>query len=83
MHKVWDPVPWVVDVYNDSEEARMEMHHLLTVNFGRERWWPSDRDGNWQFGGATVDGWTYVGFKGEEMLRRFVELVGEERVRGL
>ena len=76
--KVWDPTPWVIDVYtgakNDLGEGADERSIMsyCKENFGAESWPIHDRQGNWHRGGATVNGWTWFGFKTEDSMKKFI-----------
>lgn len=82
-HKVWDPTPWVIAIrspYPDSSSASFKagdvdrLTHMdwLYRNLGDESRPIHGKPGDWQFGGATVDGETWLGFRTEEMMRRFI-----------
>lgn len=75
MHQVWDGTPWMVDAYtgtieNDGRYERM-MRWCLD-QFGFEAWPIHGKPGDWHSGGATVLGWTWMGFRTREMMDRFV-----------
>ncbi|WP_319532843.1 hypothetical protein [uncultured Cohaesibacter sp.] len=74
-HKVWDPTPWVIDVFTGSlcDDQFCEMREWLNEICGVESWPIHDRPGDWNIGSATVNGWTWLGFKTEDMMRRFIE----------
>jgi len=77
-HKVWDPTPFVVDVYiGDRDEFGdgVDEHNIRQYceeHFGKESWPIHDKPADWYRGGATVNGWTWFGFKTEEMMGKFI-----------
>ena len=79
MRKVWGGTPWMIDVVtgNIDSDRYQEMRDWCNVQFGRESWPLHGRFGNWQFGGATVMGSTWIGFATEEMMKRFEERWGK------
>lgn len=76
MHKVWDGTPWMVDAYtgsiSDGDRYR-EIMQWCRDSFGPEAWPIHGKDGDWHSGGATVCGWTWMGFKTSDMARKFCE----------
>lgn len=74
-HKVWDPTPWVIDVYvgRHTEDTEHNIRQWCGDNFGKESWPIHDKPADWYRAGSTVMGWTWFGFKTEEMMRRFIE----------
>jgi hypothetical protein len=76
MEKVWAGTPWMLNVKTGSfskgggDQSRM-------AKWCRERFgdpllpWVG-RPGQWQFGNATVHGWTWLGFATEEQMQEFV-----------
>lgn len=81
MHKVWDRTPWMLDAYTGSCGADRwhEIVEWCTEQFGPEGWPIHDRPGQWHMGGATIDGWTWIGFATEEMMNRFIERFGDRQ----
>lgn len=73
-HLVWDPTPWVVDVFTGrvDSDLRHEMSDWLRSEIGVESWPIHKKPGVWHFAGATVDGWTWLGFATEDMMQRFL-----------
>jgi len=77
-HKVWDHTPFVLDVYvgerNEYGEGidESEIREYCRENFGKESWPIHNKPGDWYRGGATVDGWTWLGFKTKEMMEKFI-----------
>ena len=73
MHKVWDNTPWMINVFTDDSdsERRNEICHWCNDNFGKEAWPIHGFDGNWHQGGATIDGWTWIGFATKNMMEKF------------
>lgn len=74
-HKVWDPTPWVIDVFvgRHEEDTEHYIRQWCLNNFGKESWPIHDNPADWYRGGATVNGWTWFGFKTEEMMQRFID----------
>lgn len=78
-HKVWDNTPFIIDVHIGSmhTEEGMDrfdrMHSWLEKNIGDEAWPIHDKPGNWHRAGATVDGWTWIGFHTQEMADQFTK----------
>lgn len=77
--KVWNPTPWVINVYLgdkiDNQPFRKDecdIKEWCRNNFGKESWPIHDRPGNWYRGGGTVMGWTWIGFKTEDMMKKFI-----------
>lgn len=82
-HKVWDPTPWVIDVrspYPDGSPASFRVGDVdrrthvrwLRDNIGTESWPIHNAPGDWYFGGATVCGETWLGFRTKDMMDRFI-----------
>lgn len=77
MRQVWDGTPWMVDAYTGpvSNSGRYrEMMDWCLEQFGPQAWPFSDNPnpGNWHMGGVTWFGYTWIGFKTEEMMTRFL-----------
>jgi hypothetical protein len=70
-HTVWDPTPWVIDIYSPHDALRTSHICWLRENIGKESWPLHGEPGDWHFGGATVQGQVWLGFKTEEMMQRF------------
>ncbi|WP_375191855.1 hypothetical protein [Marinobacter sp.] len=75
MHKVWDGTPWMIDAYTGSheDERHFEIMEWCHDNFGPEAWPIHGKPGQWHSGGATVMGWTWIGFATKEMMEQFIE----------
>lgn len=75
MKKVWSVTPWMVDCYtgNINSDTEREMREWLYSNVGDQAFPIHGRPGNWQFGSATIHGWTWVGFSSKELLEKFLE----------
>lgn len=82
-HKVWDPTPWVIDIrspypgsspvsFHSGDVDRYTHIEWLRENIGSDSWPIHDKPGDWYFAGATVDGETWLGFRTEDMMRRFM-----------
>jgi hypothetical protein len=79
VRRVWSVTPFVVNVRTGSicqsraDSRYRDMMLWCHDAFGKQAF-PFGDDplhGDWQFGGATVDGWTYVGFKTREQMEWF------------
>lgn len=76
MRKVWDETPWMVDVYTGpiSNFGRYrEIMDWCWGRFGRQASPIHGKPGDWQMGGVTLYGWTWMGFKTKEMMEEFLE----------
>lgn len=73
MHKIWDAFPWMVDAFTGRfDDARYDqIGAWLHGRFGREASPIHGIDGKWQRGGATINGYTWIGFATEEMMTTF------------
>lgn len=73
--KVWSGTPWVIDVFTDSinSERYMEIRQWCRETFGAEAWPLHKKPGKWQRGGVTINGWTWIGFESEALMRSFME----------
>lgn len=80
MREVWAPTPWVADVYTGgfSKEFGREMRirKWCSERFGPEAFVIGGRDGKWQRGIATINGWTWIGFATEAMMDEFLSAWG-------
>lgn len=74
IRRVWDPTPWMVDAYTGScsEERYQELAEWCREQFGPEASPIHGLSGTWQRGGATVFGWTWIGFATEAQLQQFL-----------
>ena len=78
-HKVWDPTPWVIDVFIGERDEigngvdEQAIRSFCEENFGVQSWPIHDRPADWYRGGATVDGWTWLGFKTKVMMEKFID----------
>ena len=75
MAKVWRDTPWMVDAYTGSHDTdrRHDLMEWCREQFGPEAWPIHGHPGQWHSGGATVDGWTWMGFATEEQMCAFIE----------
>ncbi len=74
MARVWRDTPWMVDAYTGSHDSDRR-HHLLEwchEQFGPEAAPIHGRPGSWHSGGATVYGWTWMGFATEDQMCKFM-----------
>ena len=83
MLRVWEPTPWIVNVWTGgfSEEfgREMEIREWCTGRFGPECFVLSRREGKWQRGSVTISGWTWMGFATEAMMNEFIAKWGIEK----
>ncbi|MEQ8511530.1 MAG: hypothetical protein RLN67_13820 [Algiphilus sp.] len=75
VRRVWADHPWVIDVQTDSPgcDKYREMCEWLHDRFGRQASPIHSIPGEWQFGGATIDGWTWLGFAEKADMLAFIE----------
>lgn len=76
MRKVWEPTPWIVNVYTGPghpDRRNQDMLEWCDKNLGEASYPIHGREGVWHQGSATVNGWTWFGFATEEMMNRFLE----------
>lgn len=70
-HKVWDPTPWMLDVYTGAYVNEREIWLWCAEHLGEESSPIHGKAGTWHRGGATVYGWSWFGFDTEERMRKF------------
>ncbi len=76
MRRVWSPTPFMVDAFTGSignHNRYREMMEWCREQFGSQCWPIHGDDGVWQCGGATIHGWTWMGFSTLDQLNEFVE----------
>lgn len=75
MHKVWDGTPWMVDAFTGrfDDDRYHQIGQWLHDRFGREASPIHKLPGTWHRGGATINGYTWLGFATEEMMTTFEE----------
>jgi len=74
--EVWSGTPWMVDAYTGKIEnfgRYREIMDWCREQFGPEAWPIHGKPGSWHCGGATVMGWTWMGFATEDMMNQFIE----------
>lgn len=69
MRDCWGITPWVANVCTRDRER--EISRWCHEQFGDEASFIHGIAGKWQRGHATVDGWTWMGFETEELMRLF------------
>lgn len=78
----WSHTPWMINVYvgspsRDGEREALcrdtEIKKWCLDTFGRECWPNQGRDGDWQRSQATIDGWTWFGFKSKQLMDNFLK----------
>jgi len=78
-HKVWDPTPWVVDVYEGDlgkDNYRSDMQKIIAWcldNIGEESSPIHGHPGKWHRAGFSINGWTWIGFDSKEHMTMFLE----------
>lgn len=75
MRKVWSATPWMIDCFTDrvNSPRYRAIREWCSENIGPQAHPIHGVEGDWQDGSATVHGWTWIGFKSEEMLARFMK----------
>ena len=75
MQRVWADTPFMTDAYTGgiNTERWRDVMSWCRDTFGDEAWPIHGKPGLWYSGGATVNGWTWMGFNTEEMMRQFQE----------
>lgn len=81
MLKVWSPTPWMVDAFTGSCSGGRYAEIILWCDrkFGPQAWPIHGKSGDWHMGGATVYGYTWIGFKNESMMNEFLAEWGEAK----
>jgi hypothetical protein len=85
MAKVWSATPFMIDCFTGpiNSERERQYREWLHDNMGPQASPIHKREGDWQFGGAVIHGWTWLGFKTEaqmkEFLARFPDAIREEK----
>ncbi len=84
MHKVWCVTPWMADVYtggySNDQDRELAIREWCREKFGPEAWPIHGKPGTWQRGGATINGWTWMGFQTEAMMMEFLQAWPSEEV---
>lgn len=75
VRKVWSVTPHMIDCYTDNINSEREraIRRWCYDNIGEQAYPIHGREGDWQFGGATIFGWTFLGFSSKELLDKFLE----------
>lgn len=73
MRKVWNGTPWMIEAFTGGhDDARwVEMAAWCEKHCGAEAWPIHGYPGKWHRGGATINGFTWLGFASEEMMKKF------------
>jgi hypothetical protein len=73
MRKVWSGTPFMTNCNTGAgDDRRMdEIRMWCRERWGDEAWPIHGRPGRWYVGGATVFGWTWIGFESAAMLAEF------------
>ena len=80
MHKVWKGTPWVVNAYTGSIANHGRYRDIMDwcrEHLGAEALPIHGKPGLWHSGGATIHGWTWMGFATEEMMDKFLQRWGD------
>ena len=74
MKSVWSVTPWMVDCFTGSINSDRErsIREWCLENIGPEAWPIHRKLGDWQLGGATIHGWTWIGFATEAQMQSFL-----------
>lgn len=74
LFEVWSSTPWVVDSFTDTvnSERNESIVNWCFQNFGKEASPILGKSGNWYSGGASINGWRWMGFKTEEMMKEYL-----------
>ena len=74
MEKVWKGTPYMVDAFTSFTNSNRfkEIYRYCCEQFGDEASPIHNKSGNWHIDGTTVYGWTWIGFKTQEMLEQFM-----------
>lgn len=77
IHKVWDNFPWMVNAYTGGYSNRIDREqdilHWCIKNIGDQASPIHNKPGEWCRGTATINGWTFIGFKSEEAMNKFID----------
>jgi len=73
MREIWNATPWVINVFSGRtmSDRYNEIMKTIRDTFGRQASVIHKIDGEWQVGGATVNGWTWIGFRTEAQMKAF------------
>jgi len=73
LKKVWSGTPWMIAVHTGSPGSLQweEITNWCKKKFGAEAWPIHGKIGNWYCGGATIHGFTWLGFATEEMMKAY------------
>ena len=81
MRRVWEPTPWMADVWTGGFAQEFgrerEIREWCTERFGPECFVIGGREGKWQRGSATINGWPWMGFATEAMMNEFLAVWGD------
>lgn len=74
MREVWQGHPWMVDAYTGNYDGgrKQEILHWCYETFGQQASPIHKRPGGWYQGGATIYGWTWMGFTSESDMQKFI-----------
>jgi hypothetical protein len=82
MLQAWSDTPLMVDAHTGgwtNEWGReSEIHSWCVEQFGPPAHPFAGVPGKWQRGGATIHGWTWMGFATEEMMHKFIARWGDD-----
>lgn len=86
MRDVWAPTPWMVNAFTDrtNSNREREIADWCYSRLGQQSSPIHKAEGRWHRGGATINGWTWMGFATEADMLAFVDRwpspVSEENV---
>lgn len=69
--KVWEPTPWMIDVFTGDERRTLEIIEWCHAELGSESSPIHERVGSWHRGGAPIHGWTWFGFSSRGAMELF------------
>ena len=85
MRKVWEPTPWMLDVFDGGpgvDGRELEIRNWCNRHFGRESSPIHGHAGLWHRGNVTIHGRTWYGFATKEMMERFADAFCEAQRQG-
>jgi hypothetical protein len=78
MLEVWTPTPWMIDVYegydDEGRSRERSIRNWCNHNMGRESSPIHGDHGIWHRGNVTMHGWTWYGFRSEQLMKWFQEV---------
>lgn len=78
MRMVWEPTPWMVDVFDDGREREIRIwcnHHIGPESSPIHR-----QTGLWHRGNVTMFGFTWYGFATANLMTKFLATFGGDDI---